>query len=78
MGEVVIVRVILHDEIIPFKFKDSSKLQEFISFLKTSPPIEDIKYMHMNNILEMNPFAMISAKAMEIYASGNQKKSKQY
>lgn len=32
MGEVVIVRVILHDEIIPFKFKDSSKLQEFISF----------------------------------------------
>lgn len=78
MGGVVIVRVIFHDEIIPFKFKDSSKLQEFISFLKTSPPVEDIKYVHMNNILEMNQFACISAKAMEIYASGNQKKSKQY
>jgi len=73
IGNAVIVRIIFHDEAIPFKFTEQHKLNEFIDFMKTGPEIEEIKRMHINNMLETTPYANITPKAMESYTTRKKK-----
>lgn len=65
IGDVMVIRVIFHDESFTFKFVQKSSIDEFIGFMKTNPSIEDIRMLNITNVLEMAPHAVVSSRTME-------------
>lgn len=77
--DVLVIRVVYKDQIIPFKFTDKSAANEVIQYLKRYPSKEDIMLLHEKNLHDNNPFV----RALFVDQSGrkefdDRQKSKYY